>query len=50
MGEAQTKHCCHSIITDGKIQFCGDCTHALAGKIVDLPDIADARECEGVRP
>ncbi len=29
---------CHSFVTDGKIQFLGDCTHALAGKTVDLPD------------
>jgi hypothetical protein len=28
---------CHSYITDGKIQFLGDCTHALAGQTVDLP-------------
>lgn len=30
---------CHSIITAGKISFCGDCTHDLVGKTVDLPDI-----------
>jgi hypothetical protein len=29
---------CHSYVTDGRIQFLGDCTHALAGKTVDLPD------------
>lgn len=29
---------CHSFITDGKINFLSDCTHHLAGKIVDLPD------------
>lgn len=28
---------CHSFVTDGRIQFLGDCTHALAGKTVDLP-------------
>lgn len=32
---------CHSFIRDGRIQFLGDCTHALAGQTVDLPDIAD---------
>lgn len=32
-------HRCHSFITDGKIQFLGDCTHALANQTVDLPDI-----------
>ncbi|MHB8284091.1 MAG: DUF6527 family protein [Caulobacteraceae bacterium] len=30
---------CHSFITDGRIQFLGDCTHALAGQTVDLPEV-----------
>lgn len=30
--------CCHSFVTDGRIQFLGDCTHALANQTVDLPD------------
>jgi hypothetical protein len=30
---------CHSFVTDGKIQFLGDCTHALAGQTVELPDL-----------
>ena len=29
---------CHSFVTDGQIQFLGDCPHALAGKTVPLPD------------
>ena len=29
---------CHSFVTDGRIQFLGDCTHALAGQTVSLPD------------
>lgn len=29
---------CHFYVTDGKIQFGGDCTHALRSKTVDLPD------------
>lgn len=32
------KTVCHSFVTDGRIQFLGDCTHALAGQTVDLPD------------
>lgn len=28
---------CHSFVTDGRIQFLGDCTHSLAGQTVDLP-------------
>jgi hypothetical protein len=30
--------CCHSFVTDGRIWFLGDCTHALAGQTVELPD------------
>jgi len=30
---------CHCFIRDGKIQFLGDCTHALRGQTVDMPDI-----------
>lgn len=29
---------CHSYVTDGRIQFLGDCTHALAGHTLDLPE------------
>lgn len=29
---------CHSFVTDGKIMFLNDSTHALAGQTVDLPD------------
>lgn len=29
---------CHSFVTDGKIQYLSDCTHALAGQTVDLID------------
>ena len=30
---------CHSFITSGRIQFLDDCTHALRGQTVELPDI-----------
>jgi len=33
--------CCHSFVTDGRIQFLSDCTHALAGQTVDLPDLTE---------
>ena len=29
---------CHSFVTDGRIQYLGDCTHILAGQTVDLPN------------
>lgn len=30
---------CHSFVREGRIQFLNDCTHNLAGHIVDLPGI-----------
>jgi hypothetical protein len=32
---------CHSFVTDGRIQFLGDCTHKLVGQTVDLPDFEE---------
>lgn len=32
---------CHTFITDGRVQFLGDCGHALAGQTLDLPDITE---------
>lgn len=29
---------CHSFVTDGRIQYLGDCTHHLAGQTIELPD------------
>lgn len=31
--------CCHYILTAGRLNFCGDSTHALAGQTVDLPEL-----------
>jgi Family of unknown function (DUF6527) len=30
---------CHYFIRAGRLEFCGDSHHALAGQVVDLPDI-----------
>lgn len=30
------KRRCHLFVTDGKIQFLGDCTHELAGQTVEM--------------
>ena len=30
---------CHSFVREGKIQFLDDCSHELAGKTVDLPEM-----------
>jgi hypothetical protein len=32
---------CHYSIRAGQIEFCGDSTHALAGKTVPLPDLPE---------
>lgn len=42
MPERWTCHRCHSFVTDGRIQFLSDCSHALAGQTVDLPEIEEA--------
>lgn len=38
-GVPPKQHICHSFVTDGRIQFLADCTHALAGQTVDLPEL-----------
>lgn len=40
--QQKERRVCHSFVTDGRIQFLGDCTHALAGQTVDLPAWDDA--------
>ncbi|QVW28609.1 hypothetical protein pEaSNUABM8_00112 [Erwinia phage pEa_SNUABM_8] len=32
---------CHSFVRDGRIEFLSDCTHALAGQTVDLPELEE---------
>jgi len=36
--QTKVKRVCHSFVTDGQIQFLGDCTHALAGQTVPIPN------------
>lgn len=28
---------CHSVVTDGKIAYCDDCTHEFKGQTLELP-------------
>ena len=35
---------CHSVITDGNIYYCGDCTHKYADSTHKLPDIEEIGE------
>ena len=39
-------HCyrCHSFVTDGRIQFLGDCSHQLANQTVDLPEWVEGQK------
>jgi hypothetical protein len=32
----------HIIVSDGRIQYCADCTHSLAGQTLDLLEFTDA--------
>ena len=34
-----TQRRCHLFLTAGKLNYCSDCTHALAGQTIDLPEI-----------
>ena len=36
-----SEKCCHHYVTDGRIQYLGDCTHAMAGQTIDLPELPD---------
>jgi hypothetical protein len=38
-GEPTLCKVCHSFVRDGRIEFLSDCTHALAGQTVDLPEV-----------
>ena len=31
--------CCHYVLTAGVLNYCSDCTHAMAGQSVPLPDL-----------
>lgn len=32
---------CHYVLTDGQINFCGDCTHGMVGQTVPLPELPE---------
>lgn len=40
-GEKRESKVCHSYVTDGKIQFLGDCTHEFAGQTLDLLEVEE---------
>lgn len=45
-GDPHWPFVCHSHIEDGQIKYCEDCTHALSGVVVDLPDYPEETELE----
>jgi hypothetical protein len=32
---------CHYIVTDGLINYCGDCTHSMANQIISIPNLPE---------
>lgn len=38
-GDTPIMWCCHYIVTGGRVAYCGDSTHAMAGKTIDMPDL-----------
>jgi hypothetical protein len=36
--KTREKRVCHTFIVNGQWQYLGDCTHAMAGQTVDIPD------------
>lgn len=39
LGKERRPHVCHSFVREGRIEYLGDCTHAMAGQTVELPEI-----------
>lgn len=37
--DGRPEYRCHSFIEGGRIRFLSDCSHALAGQTVELPEI-----------
>lgn len=33
---------CHLFLKDGRIEYCGDCPHAMAGQTIECPDWHDS--------
>lgn len=38
-----TDYRCHLFIRNGKIEYCGDCSHDMKGKTVDMEDINETK-------
>lgn len=40
-GKYQWEPLCHYFIRKGRIEYCGDCKHALSGRTVPLPELPE---------
>lgn len=40
-GKREGRNVCHYIVTDGRVAYCGDCTHSMAGTTIDMPDLPE---------
>lgn len=40
------EYVCHFFVRQGQIHYCGDSTHALAGQVVEMPDIEEVDDVE----
>lgn len=38
-GTLREYRCCHFFVRDGRIEFCTDCTHELAGQVVPMTEL-----------
>lgn len=38
-GDTPIMWCCHYIVTNGRVAYCGDSTHEMAGQTIDMPDL-----------
>lgn len=46
-GHGADRRVCHSSVREGRIHFHAECTHGLAGQVVDLPDARSAEHAGG---
>lgn len=40
-GEERKHLICHYIMTAGKVSYCSDCTHSMAGQTIEMPDLPE---------
>lgn len=38
-GPEREAKCCHFFVRNGRIEYCGDCTHDMAGQTVEMAEV-----------